>query len=144
MRPHRHLASRLMHSKKEQSTPWRSVLYIEDNPTSLALVEQLIARRENLTLLSAATGHQGITLATFHLPDVILMDINLPDISGFEALRLLRKDPRTAIIPVIALSSDAHPKQIRQGIDAGFSMYLTKPFVVGDLMNAVDACLNAA
>lgn len=133
-----------MHSTQDQSTPWRSVLYIEDNPTNLALVEQLIARRENLTLLSAATGHRGITLATFNVPDVILMDINLPDISGFEALRILRKDTRTAHVPVIALSSDAFPKQVQLGIEAGFSTYLTKPFVIGDLMDAIDACLDAA
>ncbi len=133
-----------MHSQQALATPWRNILYIEDNAANLALVEHLIARRENLTLLSAGTGHHGIALARSNSPCLILMDINLPDINGFEALRLLRTDPLTANIPVIALSSDAYPKQIQKGLAAGFSVYLTKPFVLGELMDAIDACLDRA
>lgn len=133
-----------MYSNDEPATPSRSILYIEDNAANLTLVEHLIARRENLNLLSAGTGHHGIALARVNSPSLILMDINLPDINGFEALRLLRMDPLTANIPVIALSSDAYPKQIQRGIEAGFTVYLTKPFVIGGLMDAIDACLTAS
>ena len=123
-------------------TPCRKVLYVEDNPANLILVEQLIARRSDLGMLSAIDGHLGIALARQHQPDLILMDINLPGISGTEVLGLLRLDPLTAHIPVIALSANALPRDIRKGLDAGFLRYLTKPINVPEFMEALDTALS--
>lgn len=122
--------------------PRRKVLYVEDNPANLILVEQLIARRNDLGMLSAVDGHLGIALARQHQPDLILMDINLPGISGTEVLGLLRADPLTAHIPVIALSANALPRDVRKGLDAGFLRYLTKPINVPEFMQALDTALS--
>ena len=122
--------------------PRRKVLYVEDNPANLILVEQLIARRSDLGMLSAVDGHLGIALARQHQPDLILMDINLPGISGTEVLGLLRADPLTAHIPVIALSANALPRDVRKGLDAGFLRYLTKPINVPEFMEALDTALS--
>ena len=124
--------------------PLRTLLYVEDNPANLALVEELIARRPDLRLLSAADGELGIELARAYLPEIILMDINLPGISGFQAMQILRVDPTTAHIPVIALSANAVPSEIRKGLEAGFFRYLTKPIVVGEFMDTLDVALTYA
>jgi PAS domain S-box-containing protein len=110
--------------------PLRTLLYVEDNPANLELVEQLIARRSDLRLLTAADGNLGIEFARAYLPDVILMDINLPGISGIEAMKILRADPQTAHIPIVALSANAVPRDIEKGLEAGFFNYLTKPIKV--------------
>jgi CheY-like chemotaxis protein len=122
----------------------RTVLYAEDNPANMALVEQLIARRSDLKLLTAVNGQIGMQMARDYLPDVIVLDINLPDINGFDALKILRADPATAHIPVMALSSDAYRRQIEKGIEAGFFWYMTKPFKVDEFMRALDATLHYA
>jgi len=124
--------------------PLRSVLYVEDNHANLEVVAQLIARRPDLRLLSAATGQLGVECAQALLPDVILMDINLPGLSGTAAMQLLRADPATARIPVIALSANAVPRDIAQGLAAGFFNYITKPIVVARFMEALDVALLAA
>jgi PAS domain S-box-containing protein len=121
-----------------------TLLYVEDNPANLALVEQLIARRGDLKLLTAIDGHLGIELARAYLPDVILMDINLPGISGYGALKLLRDDPATARIPILALSANAVPRDIEKGLEAGFFRYLTKPIRVREFMDALDVALHHA
>jgi CheY-like chemotaxis protein len=122
-----------------------TMLYVEDNPANLALVEQLIARRGDLKLLTAIDAPLGIELARAYLPDVILMDINLPGMSGYGALKRLREDPATAHIPVLALSANAMPRDIEKGLEAGFFRYLTKPIRVHEFMSAVDlALLHAA
>jgi PAS domain S-box-containing protein len=121
--------------------PQRTLLYVEDNPANLTLVEQLIARRNDLKLLTAIDGHLGVQLAQTYQPDVILMDINLPGISGFEALEILRKNPATAHIPVMALSANAVPRDIAKGLEAGFFRYLTKPIKVKEFMDALDVVL---
>ncbi len=117
--------------------PVHTVLYIEDNPANLKLVEQLIARHADLRMLGAVTGRLGVELARSVHPRVILMDINLPDISGIEALDLLRKHPETADIPVVALSSNAMAHDIEQGMQAGFFRYLTKPIKIDPFMDAL-------
>jgi len=122
----------------------RTVLYVEDNPANLILVEQLVARRANLKLLTATDGYAGIELARAYQPDVILMDINLPGISGFACLQLLRDDPATAHIPVLALSANAMPRDVERGIDAGFFRYLTKPIKVPEFMESLDLALDSA
>jgi PAS domain S-box-containing protein len=120
----------------------RTLLYVEDNPANLKLVEQLIARRPGLRLLSAADATLGIALARQHRPEVILMDINLPGISGIRALKLLREDPLTRHIPVIAISANAMPHDIRKGLEAGFVRYLTKPIKVQAFMDALDLTIR--
>jgi PAS domain S-box-containing protein len=117
------------------------LLYVEDNPANLALVEQLISRRGDLKLLTAIDAHLGLELARAYVPDLILMDINLPGMSGFGALRALREDPLTAHIPVLALSANAVPRDIEKGMDAGFFRYLTKPIRVHEFMDALDVAL---
>ncbi len=124
--------------------PVRTLLYVEDNPANLELVEQLIARRPDLRLLSAADGNLGIEFARAYQPDVILMDINLPGISGIEAMKLLRADPSTAHIPIMALSANAVPRDIAKGLEAGFFNYLTKPIRVHEFMEALDAAMKIA
>jgi CheY-like chemotaxis protein len=108
------------------------------------LIEQLIARRPDMHLLSARDGDLGIQLARVHQPQVILMDINLPGISGIEALRILREDPATAHIPVVALSANAMPRDIENGLEAGFFRYLTKPIKVNEFMHTLDVALEFA
>ena len=125
-------------------TPPRTLLYVEDNPANLELVEQLIARRPDLRLLSAADGSLGIEFARAHLPDLILMDINLPGISGLEAMKVLRADPATSRIPIIALSANALPRDIEKGLQAGFFRYLTKPIKVDQFMDALNMGLEHA
>ncbi|MBE2262588.1 MAG: PAS domain S-box protein [Burkholderiaceae bacterium] len=122
----------------------RTVLYVEDNPANLELVQQLIDRRPDLRLLSAADGNLGIEFARAHRPDVILMDIHLPGISGIDAMKILRADPTTAHIPIIALSANAVPRDIAAGLDAGFFHYLTKPIKVSLFMEALDAVLKSS
>ena len=124
-----------------EGAPCHTLLYVEDNPANLELVVQLIARRSDLKLLSAADATIGIAFARSHLPEVILMDINLPGMSGLAAMKILRADPLTAHIPIIALSANAVPRDIQKGLDAGFFNYITKPIKVAELMGALDAAL---
>jgi PAS domain S-box-containing protein len=122
----------------------RTLLYVEDNPANLMLVEDLIARRPDIRLLSARDGNRGIEIARASLPDVILMDINLPGISGITALRILADDPATAHIPVVALSANAMARDIAKGLEAGFFRYLTKPIKVNEFMDTLDVALKFA
>jgi signal transduction histidine kinase/ActR/RegA family two-component response regulator len=133
--------STLMPAQLPGSVPLRTILYVEDNPANLELVEQLISRRPDLHLLSAADGNVGIEFARAYLPEVILMDINLPGISGIEAMKILHADPATAHIPIIALSANAIPRDIARALDAGFFHYLTKPIKVNEFMDSLDAAL---
>jgi CheY-like chemotaxis protein len=93
-------------------------------------------------MLSARDGSTGIALARAHLPDVILMDINLPGISGIEALNILRNDPVTMHIPVIAISANAMLSDIERGLEVGFFRYLTKPIKIDEFMDALDEALK--
>jgi len=122
----------------------RTLLYVEDNPANLMLVEQIIEGLPHVRMLSGRDGNIGIALARTHLPDVILMDINLPGISGSQALKILREDPVTAHIPVIALSANAMLRDIEKGLAAGFFRYLTKPIKVDEFMDALDRALEFA
>jgi signal transduction histidine kinase/CheY-like chemotaxis protein len=126
------------------NTELRTLLYVEDNPANLMLVEDLIARRPDIRLLSARDGNRGIEIARSRRPDLILMDINLPGISGLRALNILAEDPTTAHIPVIALSANAIPRDIEKGLEAGFFRYLTKPIKVNEFMETLDVALEFA
>ena len=119
-----------------------TLLYVEDNPANLMLVEHIIDAQPNLHMLGARDATHGIALARAQLPNVILMDINLPGISGFQALRILREDPATAHIPVIALSANAMQRDIDKGIDAGFFRYLTKPIKINEFIDALENALK--
>jgi CheY-like chemotaxis protein len=124
--------------------PLRTLLYVEDNPANLMLVEDLVARRPDIHLLSAADGKRGVQIALASKPDVVLMDINLPGISGLQALKILCADPATARIPVVALSANAIPHDIERGMAAGFFRYLTKPIKVAEFMAALDEAFEFA
>jgi CheY-like chemotaxis protein len=118
------------------------LLYVEDNPANLMLVEDLIARRSDIKLITARDGLEGVALARSAVPDMILMDINLPGISGITALLILAKDPATKHIPIVALSANAMPRDIAKGLDAGFFRYLTKPIKVNEFMDTLDLTLK--
>jgi CheY-like chemotaxis protein len=144
--PKLHLKTALPEAARAEAQaggPLRTLLYVEDNPANLKLIEQLIARRPTLRLLTAVDGNVGIQMARAHQPDVVLMDINLPGISGIEALKILRDDPETAHIPIVALSANAMPRDVEKGITAGFFSYLTKPIKVDEFMTALDAALES-
>jgi signal transduction histidine kinase/ActR/RegA family two-component response regulator len=121
-----------------------TVLHVDDNPANLELVELLLAQRQGLRLLNASHGGLGLEFARAHLPAVILMDINLPGISGTETLRILQSDPITAHIPVIALSANAMPREIQSGLQAGFFRYVTKPIRVHEFLDTLDQALLLA
>ncbi|TDK67105.1 response regulator [Sapientia aquatica] len=123
------------------NTSKKTVLCIEDNPANLVLIEQLMHSRPEIELLTANTGKLGIEIAQNRLPDVILMDINLPDIHGFEILKALKEFGATASIPVIGLSANAMQVDIENGLAAGCLYYLTKPVKVRELMTTLDATL---
>ncbi|MDO8990421.1 MAG: PAS domain S-box protein [Sideroxyarcus sp.] len=120
----------------------RTLLYVEDNPANLMLVEHIIKGNTDVRMLSARDGYLGIALAREHLPDVILMDINLPGMSGIEALKILLVDPATKNIPVVALSANAMQCDIERGLEAGFFRYLTKPIRINEFMTALDDALK--
>jgi signal transduction histidine kinase len=129
-------------AKAAQRARTCTLLYVEDNPSNLALAKQIIARQPDLHLLTCGDGPAAIESACASHPDLILMDINLPGINGYEVLKLLRSIPATAAIPVIALSANAMTLDIERGLRAGFCRYLTKPFRIFDLMEAVNEVLD--
>jgi len=142
------VAGKTMHTEfllqAQRNAAMRTLLYVEDNPANLMLVEQIIEGHPHVHMLSARDGNLGIALARAHLPDVILMDINLPGISGIEAMKILRADPATAHIPVVALSANAIPRDIENGLAAGFFRYLTKPIKVNEFMDTLNVALEFA
>jgi CheY-like chemotaxis protein len=123
-------------------TGLHTLLYVEDNPANMLLIEQLIMERPDVAMLSAHDAKRGVALARTNHPDTILMDVNLPGISGTQALKMLQEDPATADIPVIAISANAMPRDIEKGLEAGFFRYFTKPIKVNELMNAINDALK--
>ena len=119
-----------------------SVLYVEDSPANMMLMEQIISMVPDLDLITAKTAERGVLMAQEQLPDLILMDINLPGMSGYDALRHLSESDLTRTIPVIAVSADALSHQIEEGLKAGFSAYLTKPLQINELLNKVRKILT--
>jgi signal transduction histidine kinase/CheY-like chemotaxis protein len=132
----------LKHKSEKPHTAMHTLLYVEDNPANLMLIEDIIARRSDIRLLTALDGISGVALARTTQPDVILMDINLPGISGIQALKILAADPSTAHIPIIALSANAIPSDIEKGLQAGFFRYLTKPIKINEFMTTLDIALE--
>jgi CheY-like chemotaxis protein len=116
-----------------------SVLYIEDNPSNLQLVKRIFRDRDDVELLAAARGQEGIEMAKTELPGLILLDLHLPDMLGADVLDTLRSDERTAAIPVVVVSADATGDQIRRLRANGVADYVTKPFEVTRLLAVVDS-----
>lgn len=119
-----------------------SVLYVEDNPANLALVRNILATLQGVALIEAVDGTTGLTMANQHRPDLIVLDIDLPDHDGYEVLRWIRRTPALARTPVLALSAGALPSDIERGVEAGFAAYLTKPLDVDKFLDAIDAALT--
>ncbi len=117
------------------------VLYIEDNLPNFSLVQNILRHRPKIKLLAATQGRMGVELAVKHRPDLILLDVNLPDIGGEEVLRLLREEPSTRAIPVVAVSADATPQQIERMQFGGALQYLTKPLDVKRFLAMLDDSL---
>jgi PAS domain S-box-containing protein len=120
----------------------RTILYVEDNPSNLELVEQILCGRPELRLLAAMQGSLGLELARRHRPDLILLDLHLPDMEGGQVLDLLRADPATREIPVVVVSADATAGQIGRLIEAGARDYLTKPLDVGRFLEVIEEALS--
>ena len=131
-------------SPVQPAAQMRTLLYVEDNSANLLLVENLMERRPDLRLLTARDGRSGMDIARRSLPDVILMDINLPGINGFKAMKMLAEDLTTTHIPVVALSANAMPRDIEKGLEAGFFRYLTKPIKINEFMETLDEALEFA
>ncbi len=122
----------------------RTVLYIEDNPVNVLLMEAMLARVQNLQVLTAPLPMLGLQMAADEHPDLILLDIQLPGMDGYEVLRRLRLGAATRAIPVIAVSANAMDDDVTRGLEAGFARYLTKPLDMRQLLAAVEAALAAA
>jgi len=119
-----------------------TLLYVEDNPANLKLVQEIIRFRPGMRLLTAPDAQLGLEMARAHLPDIILMDVNLPGMSGLDAVRVLRADARTADIPVIALTANAMPRDVERGMAAGFFRYLIKPINIDEFTEAINSTLG--
>jgi CheY-like chemotaxis protein len=114
---------------------------VEDNPANLLLVRKILSRRADIELLSSANAEDGLVLAEREHPALILLDINLPGMDGFEALRRLRENPATREIPVIAVTANAMKPDIERGRQAGFADYVTKPIQIGAFLSSIEYCL---
>lgn len=115
-----------------------NVLYVEDNPANMRLMEQVLNRRSNINLLEAHEPLLGLQLATQHRPDLIMLDINLPGMSGYDVLQILQQNEEMQEIPVVAISANAMPCDIQKGLDAGFAHFITKPIKVQELLDIID------
>ena len=122
----------------------RTVLYVEDNLANLKLMERILERRPGVQLISAMQGSLGVTLARDHRPDLIFLDLNLPDMGGQELLGRLNSDPRTADLPVVVISADVTAGQHARLVDAGARDFVPKPFDVERLLRIVDEFCGAA
>lgn len=118
-------------------SPAATLLYVEDEPLNALLMSELLRSVAPWTLHLAADGAAGVERARVLRPDLVLTDINLPGLDGFGLLRALREDPSLARIPCVALSADAHPRQVERALAAGFDDYLTKPIDLRELVMRV-------
>ncbi len=118
------------------------VLYIEDNPANLKLMENFFRKRGDLGLITAITAEEGLGLAREHIPDLILLDINLPGMDGYEILKAVRGDEALTKIPVCAVTANAMPDDRKKGQAAGFDEYLVKPLDLGKLSEILEKFLR--
>lgn len=119
------------------------LLYIEDSRTNVSLVSQILKSRPNIALISAHTGEMGLEMAQLHHPNIILLDINLPGMDGFEVSQKLKASEKTKDIPIIALTAMDNTKTIERGKEAGFTTYIVKPLDIKKFLNAIDTALEA-
>ena len=122
--------------------PQQTILCIEDNLSNIKLIQAILGSKPNIKLLTAMQGGIGLDLARQHVPDLVLLDVHLPDISGDVVLRRLQEDPKTCAIPVIVISADAMPRQIKRMMGAGAKNYLTKPLNVRQFLRTVEELLE--
>jgi CheY-like chemotaxis protein len=120
------------------------VLYVEDNPANVTFMRDVLEEFEGLELATAPTAEMGVELALARRPDVVIMDINLPGMSGMEALSRIKAEPEIASTPVIALTAAASERDRQRGIQAGFYRYLTKPVQVDELLGALESVLTSS
>jgi CheY-like chemotaxis protein len=125
-------------ANEDESAPARALLYIEDNLSNLKLVEEVLAHRARVSLLPAVRGRLGLQLAREHPCDLILLDLDLPDLSGIEVLARLQTDAATSDVPVVVLGADATPGEIEHLLARGASEYLTKPLDVRRFLEVLD------
>jgi CheY-like chemotaxis protein len=130
-------------SLRDGEQPRIKVVYVEDNPANVAFMEQLLSEFERVELLTATTAEIGIELVRRARPSMVIMDINLPGMSGFEATKRLREWPETRDIPVIGLSAAAMPRDRKRAEEAGLFRYLTKPVDVDALVAVIEEVLAA-
>jgi PAS domain S-box-containing protein len=116
----------------------RIVHYVEDNETNVEVMRGILAQRPQVEMQVSITGLDGLAAIRAHRPDLILLDMHLPDISGMELLKHLKNDPRMGTIPIIVVSADALAQQIEEAFDAGCTHYLTKPVSVAEVLNVLD------
>ncbi|MBI5450984.1 MAG: PAS domain-containing protein [Gammaproteobacteria bacterium] len=138
------LQARLLPPPPDAQTFSSTVLHIEDNPANLKLVARILKRLPGVQLINTHDPVAGIELAQRHQPDLILLDINMPGLDGYQVLERLRDNSRLAAIPVIALTANALPGDIERGLQAGFAVYLTKPVEVEHLLKVVSEQLQVA
>jgi CheY-like chemotaxis protein len=118
-----------------------TILYIEDNPSNLRLVERVLAEQSSVRFIPAMQGRLGLSLAREHRPDLILLDLHLPDMTGADVLQEVQRDPELRHTPVVVLTADATSGQIKRLLAAGARAYLTKPLDVQQLLTHIDAVL---
>ena len=119
-----------------------NVLYVEDNPANMRLVEQLLKTFPDIELVGAETAEEGLEMAQQNAPDLVLMDINLPGMNGYEALVELKKMDTVQDVPVIAISANALASDVEKGLEAGFSDYITKPINLQAFFSTIKRHLN--
>jgi CheY-like chemotaxis protein len=140
------LAAQMNSTASERATEEESrrILYIEDNFSNVTLVEQMLAERPALELMTAMQGRVGLELARQHSPDLILLDLHLPDMPGWQVLAQLKADHLTRTIPVVVISADATVPQVKRLVSAGARAYLTKPLDIGEFFRVLDEALTPA
>jgi len=121
-----------------------TILCVDDNRANLALITEALSLRSDCMVLTATDGQAGVDMARSHSPDVILMDNNMPIMSGREAMRILQEDPATAGIPIIAVTAAAMPNMVSTGLAQGYFRYLVKPYDLVDLTDAIDAAIDVS
>jgi CheY-like chemotaxis protein len=131
-------------AREARPTPEKTVLYIEDNPSNIRLVATILERRPAINLISAHQPRVGLDLAREYAPDLILLDINMPGLNGYEVLERLRADRTFDDTPIIAVTANAMASEVREGMAAGFDDYLTKPLDVGRFLETLDDVLFPA
>lgn len=136
-----HTAERRNAPAHQQNARRNRILIVEDNPVSLTLLKQLL-KAHGYEVLGTPEGLQALDLAREEQPDLILMDIRLPDISGLEVTRLLKQDGRTKTIPIIAVTALASPEYERKGLESGCDAYIPKPITLGNFLRTIESFLK--